>query len=217
MDTMKITVVGDGAVGKTCLLLTYTTGSCPGEYIPTIFDNYNASVCVDGKLGSLSIWDTAGQEDYDRLRPLLYSGTDLFIACYSSCSPTSLANLQHKWLPEIRTHAGQGATIVLVATKTDAREDPKVLAKLRQLGLGPVSAEDGASFAALEGCAAFIECSSVSGRGVGEVFREATRCGRKVREAAARRQQAAARRAISGGFFGRVTGRIAQALRLRAA
>ena len=88
MDNMKVTVVGDGAVGKTCLLLTYTTGQCPGDYVPTIFDNYNANVCVDGQLGQLSMWDTAGQEDYDRLRPLSYPGVDVSLACYSTCSPS---------------------------------------------------------------------------------------------------------------------------------
>ena len=174
MDTLKVCVVGDGAVGKTCLLVSYTTGQAPGDYVPTVFDNYSANVDVDGQCHSLSLWDTAGQEDYDRLRPLSYPQTDVFIVCYSVTCKISLQNAQTKWIPELRAFAPD-APIMLVGTKIDLRDDPKSVAELSLQGKGPVSSTDGLDVSRTLNLPAWAECSSMTLNGLDNVFKLAAK------------------------------------------
>lgn len=138
MQAIKCVVVGDGAVGKTCLLISYAQNAFPGEYVLTVFDSYTANVMVNGKAISLGLWDTAGQEDYDRLRPLSYPQTDIFLICFSLTNPTSFKNVKLKWYPEVRHHC-PSVPIILVGTKLDLREDKKTVAKLNEINLTPIT------------------------------------------------------------------------------
>jgi len=171
---VKLVVVGDGAVGKTSMLITYTTNAFPSEYIPSVFDNYSANVMVDGKPISLGLWDTAGQEDYDRLRPLSYPQTDVFLVCFSISSPSSLSNVPEKWIAEIEHHC-PSTPIILVGTKADLREDKNTINLLQERGLSPVTYEQGATVAKNINAIKYLECSSLTQKGLKDVMDEAIR------------------------------------------
>ena len=83
------------------MLLSYTSSSFPTGYVPTVFDNYSANVMVDGCPYSLGLWDTARQSYYDRLRPLSYPNTDVFLVVFDITTRVSYDNVKSKWLPEI--------------------------------------------------------------------------------------------------------------------
>ncbi len=110
----KFVVVGDGGCGKTCLLISYSQGYFPEvilrsispgvmlnslqKYVPTVFENYITHTMYGptGQTVELALWDTAGQEEYDRLRPLSYPETDLLFVCFAIDCPNSLENVMDK-------------------------------------------------------------------------------------------------------------------------
>ncbi|KAF2310139.1 hypothetical protein GH714_006708 [Hevea brasiliensis] len=128
------------------------------DYVPTVFDNFSANVVVDGSTVNLGLWDTAGQEDYNRLRPLSYRGADVFILAFSLISKASYENVAKKWIPELR-HYAPGVPVILVGTKLDLREDKQFF--IDHPGRGTEK---------LIGAPAYIECSSKTQQNVKAVF-----------------------------------------------
>ena len=148
------------------------------DYIPTVFDNYSANVMVDGKPVALGLWDTAGQEDYDRLRPLSYPNTDVFLIAFSIISPASYENVMSKWYKELQNQQAiniSAIPIILVGTKMDLRDDQGMLAKLAEKNLTPVSFEKGEEMKGKIGARKYMECSAKTQKGVKQVFDEAIR------------------------------------------
>ncbi|RUP14069.1 protein RHO1 [Jimgerdemannia flammicorona] len=130
----KLVVVGDGGCGKTSLLVVYQNGSFPERYVPTVFENYIANVKLEnGKTVELALWDTAGQEDYDRLRPLSYPETDVILICFAIDQRTSFSNVQDRWLPEV-THFCETVPKILVGMKIDLRDNAERIAHLNAMG-----------------------------------------------------------------------------------
>lgn len=94
----------------------------------------------------MALWDTAGQEDYDRLRPLSYPDTDVILMCFSVDSPDSLENIPEKWTPEVR-HFCPNVPIILVGNKKDLRSDPQTIKELQKMKQEPVRVEQGRAMA----------------------------------------------------------------------
>lgn len=164
---IKCVTVGDGAVGKTCMLICYTSNKFPTDYIPTVFDNFSANVAVDGNIVNLGLWDTAGQEDYSRLRPLSYRGADIFVLAFSLISRASYENVLKKWMPELRRFA-PNVPVVLVGTKLDLRDDNRYMTD--HMGSNMITSSQGEELRKQIGAAAYIECSSKTQQNVKAVF-----------------------------------------------
>ncbi|XP_051522408.1 rho-related GTP-binding protein RhoG-like [Myxocyprinus asiaticus] len=171
MQNIKCIVVGDAVVGKTCLLISFITKNFPEDYFPSLFE-YTTELTVDSKLISLNLWDTQGQETYDRLRILSYQQTNVFIICFSVISHVSYKNIKKKWYPDISNHC-PNVPVLLVGTKIDLRDDPEVLKKLQEKNLTPLTQQQGVALARKIQATKYLECSALTLEGVEEVFTEA--------------------------------------------
>ncbi|KAI3370071.1 hypothetical protein L3Q82_024871 [Scortum barcoo] len=144
----KLVIVGDGACGKTCLLIVFSKDQFPEVYVPTVFENYVADIEVDSKQVELALWDTA--------------------------APDSLENIPEKWTPEVK-HFCPNVPIILVGNKKDLRNDEHTRRELAKMKQEPVKPEDGRDMANRIGAFGYMECSAKTKDGVREVFEMATR------------------------------------------
>ena len=167
---LKTVVVGFGTVGKSSMIITHHTKKFPQDYIP-----HNASDVVpscmnckhDGKTFELEIVDTAGAEDYDRLRPIVYPGTDVFILLFDISGPSeAFAMLESHWFAELQYHCPD-VPVILVASKIDLRDQKKCT----------ITSHQGRKMATSISAACYLEISSKNGKGLNELFEEVLRIG----------------------------------------
>jgi small GTP-binding protein len=150
-------------------LLTYAKNEFPNKYEPTIFDNYTLDLSVGEKSKRFNLFDTAGQEDFEQLRKFSYPNTDVFIVCYSIDSMNSFENVETIWIPEILKFC-QNAPFILVATKSDLREDQKKLEEMQRRNEVIVEHKDGLRLAKKTRAANYVECSALKKHNIKEVF-----------------------------------------------
>eukprot|EP01117_Protostelium_nocturnum_P016659 TRINITY_DN6650_c1_g1_i2.p1 TRINITY_DN6650_c1_g1~~TRINITY_DN6650_c1_g1_i2.p1 ORF type:complete len:195 (-),score=37.68 TRINITY_DN6650_c1_g1_i2:283-867(-) len=164
----KVVVNGDGASGKTCFIMTSCLKQFPGEYIPTVYDNH---VYRGNSLLGVEFWDTAGGEDYDRLRPLSYPKTELFITIFSVISRISFNNVREKWIPEIRHHMPK-TPIILVGTKVDLREDKETQERLKEKKITSIPFEEAWDLSKELKLDGYVEISSLRHKGIEALLEE---------------------------------------------
>ncbi|KAJ5930431.1 GTP-binding protein RHO3 [Penicillium verhagenii] len=159
----KMVLLGDGACGKTSALNVFTRGE------PTVFENYVHDIFVDNVHMELSLWDTAGQEEFDRLRALSYEDTHVLMLCFSVDSGDSFENVGSKWIAEINENC-PGVKVVLTALKCDLRKDDEM-----NDNPSAITFDQGLAKAKEIGAVKYLECSAVQNRGIRESFYEAAK------------------------------------------
>ena len=173
-ETYYVSVLGTGAVGKSAITLRFVRDFFVKEWDPTIEDAYRKNIEVDKERCQLEILDTAGQEDFDSLRPQWITNKHGYIFVYSMDSEDSLQELRpfYKLHSQMNEGRMEQTPIVLVANKKDICD--------RDPGKRAVSAEQGRAIAKEWG-AVYKETSALTGAGVDDVFETFIREVRRLR------------------------------------
>ena len=164
----KITVVGDGAVGKTSLIKKYTQGSFQKEYIATLgtqFSKYEE--VIDGEKVELFLWDIAGQDSFQALRKRFYTGSSGAIIVFSH-APDQIKSYEHvsRWLDDLKEHCGN-IPIVLFGNKVDLVDDGVLASNPNS----PTSNAIVGKFAKDNKFIGYYKTSALTGQGVTDAFK----------------------------------------------
>ncbi|CAB4390168.1 unnamed protein product [Rhizophagus irregularis] len=178
----KLVIVGDGACGirkyrsNHTLFITPTTNK-----EPTVFENHVTDLKIDGKPVQLALWDTAGQEEYERLRPLSYSKAHVILIAFAVDIPDSFENVSAKWIDEVNSLC-PGVPVILVGLKKDLRDDEARIAEMQKKSISFVDPKQAEVIAKQIGARKYLECSALTGENVDNVFEAASRAALLSRE-----------------------------------
>ncbi|CAF3965734.1 unnamed protein product [Adineta steineri] len=162
-------IIGDCGVGKSSLVVSYTTNDFPTQYIPTAFDNYSVDVSVGTRLVHFDICDTGGKEQFSPLHGLCIPYSDVILLCFSVVNPQSFQNAITYWLSRAR-RSNSKIPIILVGTQMDLRSDLQTLLTLDQQKLKPVTEKEARARAQQMHACNYIECSSLTEKNLKTVF-----------------------------------------------
>lgn len=169
----QLVAVGDGAVGKTCLLITYATNEFPVGAIPETCDNYAVEIMVGDQPVSLILHDTGGECERFYRRRLNFAYCNLFLVLFSLLDRVSFENVERKWVQEI-FHFRPGVPWILVGTKVDMAQGV-LLEHVVEKGIDVITLQEGQAMAKRLGAVCYWECSAVSNENIQELFEEAIR------------------------------------------
>ncbi len=132
--TIRCCFLGDGAVGKTRMILTSVKNSVGGE--EQMFFTYATTMEVDGSIARVELCDTQDGAEWQEQRQRVCAMSDLIFLCYSVVSPTSLESVISKWGPSIKT---LNKPVILLGNKTDMRNNEELVARLQAKNLKPMA------------------------------------------------------------------------------
>uniref|UniRef100_H3DJ79 Ras homolog family member V n=1 Tax=Tetraodon nigroviridis TaxID=99883 RepID=H3DJ79_TETNG len=168
-EELSCMLVGDGAVGKTSMIISYIFNGYNSNYTQTAFDVFTGLVHVNGVPTRIKLIDSAGQEEFGHLRALCYAHVDVFILCFSLVNPVSFQNIASKWIPQIRS-GNRTSPIVLVGTQSDLCQSVDILIHLAQHGTKPVAHGRATRLARRIGAGDYLECSALTQHNLKDVF-----------------------------------------------
>ncbi|OHT14896.1 Cell division control protein 42 [Tritrichomonas foetus] len=166
---LKLVIIGNQSVGKTCLVYTFANGKFPTDFVPSIHEKYSKKLSHV----NVDIIDSFGQIQADTERwDSFYIKADIYLLCFSVVDPESFETLLTSWIELIESKEKHPAYL-LVGLKTDLRGDRTVLNGLQSQSMRPIQPEEGKVKANEIDAYGYVECSALSGNGVKEVFDQA--------------------------------------------